>query len=366
MNHSNEAPIEISIVINGERKFLQLQFKCNPDDFAKKKQPKEISDYISVMRLKINQALSEMAMENVAVTADSLRDYLRTGGVKSYTIENLFNDWLSILKKRVGNDLTQSAYRKYELTRDLFYSEFNKNTDVNSILPKDMENFYMTLKQKYQANSSASYMAKVKTCIMFGIANNKIKVNPFQTIKIKREKKEIQYLTETEVQRIKATEMPCKALERVRDTFLLQCFCGLAYSDMECLKKEDIQQSENGVWFISKPRVKTGVNYTAVIFPEGVELLKKYNFNMPIISNQKTNAALKAIARECSIDKNVASHLGRKTYGNFLLNGYNGSKPMSIEVTAKCMGHSDCKTTARYYASMHQDTVVSEFAKALF
>ena len=42
---------------------------------------------------------------------------------------DLLNDYLSILKVRIGQDLTANVYRKYELIQG-FYAHLNKTYDV--------------------------------------------------------------------------------------------------------------------------------------------------------------------------------------------------------------------------------------------
>lgn len=357
---TNVSPVELSIIINGERKFINLPWKENPEEFNKKRQPQHIQNLVREWNKKIDECIADLLAEGTPLTVDTLRESLRTGGTRSYTIRNCFEEYLKTLKKRVGIDMTHGAYRKYELTMELFFKYTNPDNEITTVTPALISDFYADLNRSYQPNSSASYMAKTKTFIKYAMDNGKLKINPFQSVKVKREKKQIEYLTEEEIEKIINTPMSTTALERVRDTFVLQIFCGLAYVDMEALKEEDIKEN-NGVYYIEKKRVKTGIPYTAVILPKGVEMLKKYNFKMPIISNQKTNSALKAIARECGIDRNIYSHIGRKTYGNLLLNGYKDIKPVSLEVTAMCLGHSNPKTTLKYYASVHTETVLEAF-----
>lgn len=72
------------------------------------------------------------------------------------------------------------------------------------------------------------------------------------------------------------------------------------------------------------------------------------------------NTTLKVVAMEAGIHKNVYSHLGRKTYGTMLLN-----KGVRMDVVAKALGHSQTKTTATYYASLHKETVIQEVSAVL-
>lgn len=139
---------------------------------------------------------------------------------------------------------------------------------------------------------------------------------------------------------------------------MVQAYSGLSFVDLECLRKEDINEMD-GVYYIHKKRQKTKVEFTAVLFPKAIEILEKYDYKLPIISNQKTNSALKAIARECGIDKRVYDHLGRKSYGCMLLN-----RKIRMETVAKCLGHSQAKTTATYYATLTKNSVINEVASA--
>ena len=317
-NGYNEAPVEMGITINGKRCFINLPCKFNPIEFNRKRQPEHIRRYLSEFRVKISNILSDMLHDDIPLTTDNLRMIIRNGVVKSYTIRQCFEEYLSYLKKRVNIDLTQSAYRKYELTKELFFQHVEADSEITEVTPSVIQNFYADLRKTYKPASSASYIAKTKTFIQYAIDNGKLSVNPFQNLKVERPKPQLEYLTEEEIEKIKQKQFSTEALQRCADVFLVQIYSGLSYIDIENLRKEDIKE-ENGVYYIRKGRIKTGVEYTAVLFPDAIPILQKYDFKLPIISNQKTNSALKAIARECDIDKRIYSHLGRKTYGTMLL-----------------------------------------------
>lgn len=358
-NNQNQAPLELSISVNGERKFINLPCRCDVDDFNKKRQPLEIKQLINAWQRKIDDAVVTLLQEGTPITSDNIRVMLRTGGTRPYTIDDCFTDYLRIQKKRIGVNLTYAAYRKYELTQELFYKYFDKNAEITTVTPLAIQNFYAELNKTYQPNSSASYMAKTKTILQSAMDNNKLHINPFQGVIVKREKKEIEYLTEAELETIMTKEFSTDALRRVADVFLVQAYSGLSFVDIESLRSEDIQ--ENGdVYYIHKKRIKTGVDYTAVLFPQAVDILKKYDYHLPIISNQKTNSALKAIARECGINKRVYDHLGRKSYGTMLIN-----RGVRLDIVAKALGHSQTKTTAQYYASLHKSTVIEEISSVI-
>ena len=361
MDKRGLAPIEASIIINGKRLFCNLPRKERPADFKRalsQRRANDIKDYLEEVRGKFNGYQTELLQNNLPITAATLKTCFQNGGVRSYTIGDLFTDYLSLLSKRVGIDLTRGAYRKYELTKELFLKHIDKDLEITSLTPAVIQDYYITLQKTYKPNSAASYIAKTKTFIQHGIDNGHIRINPFQGLKVHRERKAIDYLTDDEIERLRTARIDNESLNNVRDAFLLQIYSGLSYIDLEHLREEDIRE-ENGTWYIQKRRVKTGVTYTAVILPEGVEVLRRHNYRMRVISNQKMNCWLKQVMVLAGIDHPLVTHLGRKTYGHILLN-----KGVRLETVAKSLGHSNPRTTARYYAEVSPDTIIKEVTQA--
>ena len=351
----NKATVQISLTVNGERLFINLPWRCDVDEFHKARKSPLILKLEREWGHKIDECMAEILSSNLPLTADNIKQVLRTGGVRSYTVKDCFTDYLNTLRKRVGIDLTQGAYRKYELTRDIVYRYINPQMEITALNSAILEDLYADIRRIYHTNSSASYMAKINTVIRYAINSGRLTSNPMANIKIKREQKQIEYLTEDEIRRIESHICSTEALERIKDVFMMQIYSGLSFIDLENLKKEDIRVSDDNTYYIQKPRIKTKVEYTAVLFPDALPILEKYNYKLPIISNQKTNSGLKILAIECGIDKNLHNHLGRKTYGTRLLN-----KNVRMETVARCLGHSNVRTTSRYYATLHKDSILAE------
>ena len=358
-NKDGLSKVEMSITINQKRVFINLPLVCSPETFNSKRKPQEIEDYICLMRVRMNEIMAEMLANKEPITADRIREYIRFGGYKSFTIERCCKEFLEIQGKR--KDLTKAAYRKYEISRDLICEFYNKEDEITTITPASMQRFYNYLTQKYNINTSISYLNKVKTIIKYAIDNGYLQVNPFQNIRPKRETKPIEFLTEQELEKIKNHQYSTEALSKIADVFLVQAYSGLSYIDLEELKKEDVQFMDDGTAYIRKPRHKTKVVFTAVLFPQAIDILKKYDYHLPIISNQKMNTTLKVVAIEAGIHKNVYSHLGRKTYGTMLIN-----RNLSYDMVAKALGHTQTKTTQTYYASLQKDTIINELSSKIY
>jgi site-specific recombinase XerD len=63
-----------------------------------------------------------------------------------------------------------------------------------------------------------------------------------------------------------------------------------------------------------------------------------------IISNQKTNAYLKELAKDCTISKNLTFHLARHTFATTIT--LNNNVP--IESVSSMLGHKNITTTQHY------------------
>ena len=129
--------------------------------------------------------------------------------------------------------------------------------------------------------------------------------------------------------------------------YCLKCF----------LKKEDFLYDENGQCYIAKNRVKTEIPFISVILPDGMEILKKYNFQLPLISIEKVNAYLKIIQDLSGINKPLHTHIARHTYATRCLNA-----GVRIEVVSKLLGHTNIRQT-QHYAKLLKNSIVDEVSR---
>ena len=354
------SPIEASIIINGKRVFINLPRKEAPDEFKRlttSKKGNDLKDYLYEVRVKFNEVQTDMMRNNIPLTALSLKEYFKSGGVKPYTLEDVWTDYLQIQEKRIGKTITQLSYKKYISARNTMYSYVSKDIELTAITPAIIQSLLASLQSKYKEGTVCGIMTKIKTVLMFGKDNGKMLINPFQGLKYGKGKQDIEYLTEEEISALKQKEIGIERLDKIRDLAVFQIASGMAYIDTQNLKPEDIHFDESGTCFIYKGRKKTGVEYTAVVFPEGVEVLKKYNYKLPSISNQRYNGYLKEIQTICGIAKNLHTHLFRKTYGTRLLN-----RGVRLETVSKCLGHSSTQITQAAYSKLLKSTIIKEVA----
>lgn len=357
------APLEMSININGTRKFIALPYKCLPQDFNRKKQPKELVDYMAATRKRINEILSILISEEIPLTVENLKQYIKNGGYKSYTVENLFDGFINILEKRIGTTITKSVFTKYLLVRDLFYTVISKDAECTTISPSHVKTFKAICESRYTTSTTGGYLTKLKSVLIFAFNNGKIKINPFVGTKICKGNKDIEYLTESELLHIGNLIIDNDSLRNARDCFLFECYSGISYCDIKNLDPKTIKE-DNGTLYIQGQRQKTGKTFTSVLFPQAKNLLTfspsgdVSGLNFRLISSQKINAYLHEIERLYGLKKKLTTHLGRHTYATILANKYR----CRMEVVADALGDT-LKITTKHYARFLSETTVNEIGE---
>lgn len=184
-------------------------------------------------------------------------------------------------------------------------------------------------------------------------------LNPYGVFKTNKGKpKDPVFLTEIEIDAIRATAPNYGYLERTRDLFLFQCFTGLAYVDLMNFHKDSIS-TVDGYKVIKSNRIKTDENFITLFLPEAERIADKYSYELPKISNQKYNVYLKEVAKLANIKKTLVSHSARHTFATYLLN-----KDIPLETVARALGHATIKQT-QHYARLLGKKVIGDMKKLL-
>lgn len=349
------APVQVSLIINGERAFINLPRKERPEEFKKaiaSKKSNDLKIFLETIRKNIALATTDIIARGLPLTTATLRDYLKNGGIKSYTLDDLFKEYLALQRQRVGKSLSIGVYKKYERVRDTLFAFLRKDMDVTAVTYGQLQAYYNNLQQNYELSSSAAMMTKVKAIMTYAFDNGYIKSNPASQIRVTKGKPKIDYLTPDEIEKIASKKFENQRLEEVRKAFILQLATGLAYIDLKNLTPEDIKE-DGGRYYIMKERIKTTETYTAVVLPFGYEMIK----SLPKInSNQKYNNYLQELGDLCGIKKHLHTHIARHTYCMYLLNVLK----VPLPTASRCLGHSSVKVTQSHYGFLTSTTVLEE------
>ena len=351
-------PLELYIIIDGKRRFVSLNRKIDHRLFNPKKQivrgDTQTNEYIEAVRMKCYALETEMLKRGLLLTADTFvyafRHGIRQNSISTYGLFDKFME-KQLEKKNIGL-ITHAIYVKYRCT--IRYCKEAMQTDkmLSDLTTSDMEDIYKYMLRKMSNNSAICYMRKLKTILIYAIREGYISTNPI-TFKFHKDKVEKEPLTIEEVRLIRTKELGSRRIENIRDLFILQCYTGLAFRDMSSLSEKDIKIDKDGKEWIVKQRIKTGVSAFIPILPVVKEILVKYNYHLPTLTNQKYNSYLKEIQDICGIKKTLHSHLARHTCGTLLLNA-----GVDMLTVSKVLGHSSTKTTEAVYAKLLPETIM--------
>ena len=186
-----------------------------------------------------------------------------------------------------------------------------------------------------------------------------MKYNPYDTVRLDHgdfEKSIDKCLSLDEVRKLQAASLD-ERLEKVRDLFLFQCYSCLSYTDLGKFDSKKIEEID-GKKFYSGRRGKTKVRYTIPLLQPALDILKKYKYKLPLLSNVKYNAYLKEVATAAGIEKHLTTHWARHTGATLLLN-----VGVPMEIVSKVCGHNSVKMTEKIYAKMLSKTIVEEVTK---
>jgi len=127
----------------------------------------------------------------------------------------------------------------------------------------------------------------------------------FKSFSVKTVKVSKLALTFEELERMYALDLSAQPrLERVRDLFLIGCYTGMRISDFKRIRPEHIKPGE-GIDYIDIFTRKGITPAVIPLLPIPWQLLKKYNFVAPQISDQKLNDYIKEVGEMAGLTEQI-------------------------------------------------------------
>ena len=205
-----------------------------------------------------------------------------------------------------------------------------------------------------------NYHKCLKAILNRAVMFDKIDVNPYDKLRGRFKKgdvKSLEFLTSEEMQAVESLH-PVKGstMAVARDLFVFQMHTGLSYADTQ---EFDFSQytKKNGKWVNIGHRVKTGVEYMAMLTEECVRILESYGWTLPKIANSEYNRCLKALGVAAGVKTPLHSHLARHSFAT-------RARAMGahLDDIAKMLGHTNTVQTQRY-AKIMPEQVFAQLEK---
>lgn len=385
INTNGESAIEIKATKDGNRKYFATGIYVRPDQWNTQKKtifhhpisPK-LNDDLKQFQNKLILIENDIKHKNGNCNISDLDNALKT----KQEIPITFYDFAKSVFKD-GGKLSKS--RKDMINRSLdYFKEFSNDVLTRDVNLKLLDEFQHYLVNKnYGANYIKKLFQPLRHFAEKAVQRELLEYskNPFTNHKLKGARTNRVFLEIEEVHKIENIQFnnKNKELELIRDMFLFQCYTAMRYSDVSVLRPYNVTKKEKGFIIDNTSSEKTDKPFYLPLYalfpvngqrskPEQI-LLKYWNkknapfFNISYSNNPKsnlsfTNKRLKDIQKLAGINKVLTSHVGRHTFGTYMI------YKVPLPVVSEMMQHSDLDTTSLYlHVKPHR--IISELEKVI-
>jgi integrase len=370
-----EGPLELRITharkpyyINTGIKVLGREFRDG--QIINRSDADVLQAQLELITLRYKEAVLECIKKGTPINVAEIRRQAYNINITRESSASML-DWLT--KQVPKLNISAGTRRRYDvLLRRL--EQFDKLKSWDDLTVENLYEFDAWLHQITKAQSNGDKQAKdepqkigdsavynyhrtLKSLLNRAVKMNIIASNPYERLKgefSRGVKESIEYLTEEEIAAVESLH-PKKGTQvaMARDLFVFQLYTGLSYSDAQAFDIAEYKKI-NGRWINTGERIKTGVPYVSQLLPQAVEVLERYNWQVPQINNMQYNASLKDIQKALGIRTRLHSHLARHTFATRML-----AMGVKIENVSRMLGHSNITMTQRYAKvlaeSVHED-----------
>lgn len=274
-----------------------------------------------------------------------------------FVAEKIMNqDWSAATIKRYGN--IKAMLQNFEKVKKYKLSF----TSINSTFHTQFTDYCMGTLQHIN-NTYARNLGLVKTFLFWALDKKYTYNDQFKKFKKKERVITNQVVIDKgELELLLKHEYKLKSLERVRDIFVFAAVTGMRHGELKYISKSNI----DGTTFYLKEEKGSEKEIRSIPLSKvAIYLLKKYDYQLPIIANQKHNDYIKEVFRKAGFTHvvqkvstrgkeviredmpfytRVSSHTARRVFITMMKR-----EGKSDKLISKITGHRDMKTLNSYY-----------------
>lgn len=261
-------------------------------------------------------------------------------------------DFIQYMKECIDNEDIREGTRKHKICTWEALKRFGQIKTADDLTKKNLVAFDQWLHDGTRSDVAVhTYHKHLHIYTHRLYVEEKIPVDPYSQVKFKRGKSnERDPLTEKELLKMRKMKLDGK-MENVRDLFVFAAYTGLAYCDVQAFDFEKMTEQEGNMFYIDGSRIKTGSKFFTPILKPAMEVLKKYHYQLPKLSNQKANDYLHLIEAALGLNKPLTFHVARHSFATLAL-----AHDVPIENVARMLGHQNIRTT-QIYAKVLKTTI---------
>jgi len=365
------APIILQFDHNKKRFKYYTGEKIDPNYWSKSKSSYIKSSYKDDSKLDGYLKSLERTIDDIVIDAKTNNrtitpEYVKSEFLKSSNqdIENTFFPLFDQYLKASESTKVWGTIKNYKNALH-YFNEYSDHTGFEfafedlTLAFYDAFNEYLITEKKLSNNTIGRVIKILKTFLNWTFENDYQTNLEYKKFKIIEEKIEIIYITDNELKTIFSLDISYEPLARARDLFCFGCFTGLRFSDIAEIGKSNIEDDA-----IQIRTQKTKDLLTIPLLPQAKQILEKYDYQLPILSNQKLNKHLKTLGKKAKINQLISiqryrgasridqkipkhdlitTHTARRTFITLSL-----EKGIRPEVVMSITGHKDFKSFSAY------------------
>ena len=313
---------------------------------------------------------SQWERGGVSYDSSMLREHFDKIFERSHSSSSFFEVYEKFMeektKLKVWKHSTLKRYRNIKNLLEDFekvYSYKLSFVSINKNFFREFTDYCYEYKNHY-TNTFSRNIGLFKTFLLWAYENNYS-----YNLAFKNFKKPQRVLTREEVlsleqiQELYQFDPRSPSLEKVRDSFVFQCLTGMRYGELKLVNKRVLTPSR--CLMLKEEKNTSKLTRLIPLSDLAMEILEKYDYNLPLISNQKQNDCIKQLIEkigwvhdvEYSRTKGVvqerfvepffhriSTHTARRSFITIMRN-----KGIADKTIMSVTGHTDIKSFHQYH-----------------
>jgi len=284
-----------------------------------KKYQKEIELYILRLRSEGREYVHNDLKEHLKKI-----EYNKSSIDSSTSFIAYFESYIAIGEDRYASQ----TIKAYNTTKNHFIAyikkEGKRNVTFDSLTVSFLTSFndYLNITVGLSPASRGKQIKNIKAVMKKALDENLHSNRDFQAVKKDKESSVNVFLKFSEIIEMIGFDKFTTDEQKVIDAFVFICLTGLRYKDyynLESYNFYDVTVDDKEVWYLSFIQHKTREKVEVpIMYKEVVELLRKYNFELPKFTNAFLNRSLKEIFEKHALFSNKVQILKEKRKGIYL------------------------------------------------
>ncbi|MBB3840777.1 integrase [Runella defluvii] len=349
---------------------------CFPDDWQHKQQSikgysedvRQKNERLTQIRAELTEIFNDLRKQEKAITAQIIKQlYTKKTPIVQSCLLAFYDKCIQDLSISLNPSTMKSWYSRRAMLQTYIESVLKrKDIELVEVTPRWLKDYYeYHIKNlKNSLSHAARAVQAVKRIMDYSVVEGALPYNATKSLKVARSKqKPLSYLNKHELEKFAKCPFYDDRLQRTVDCFCFQAYTGMAYNELLLFSpKKHLHVDNEGITWIMIYRGKTTELSSIPLLVSARQLLEKYDYNLPVITNQKMNEYLKEAARIAGFEAEkideFTTHLARRTAGMYLLN-----VGLKIETVSRILGHKSIKITEKHYAKLLTSSIVSDLRR---